>query len=107
MSSLLIVHAHPDDEVFGTGGTIARYARDGHRVTVVYGTSGEAGELYHPDYDEEEARHRLGEIRQAEAREACALLGTRDVYFLGYRDSGMRDTEENKHADAFMNADLD
>jgi LmbE family N-acetylglucosaminyl deacetylase len=107
MSTLLIVHAHPDDEVFGTGGTIARYSRTGHRVVVVYATGGEAGEMFHPEIDEDEGRKRLGELRQLEAREACRVLGTEDVYFLGYRDSGMRDTEENKHPGAFMNAELD
>lgn len=105
--TLMVVHAHPDDEVFSTGGTIARYARGGDRVVVVYGTRGEAGEMHHPDFDPEEARPRLGALREEEAREACRLLGTADVYFLGYRDSGMKDSEENQNPDAFMNARLD
>jgi LmbE family N-acetylglucosaminyl deacetylase len=107
VSTLLIVHAHPDDEVFSTGGIIAKYARAGDRVVVVYGTRGEQGEMHDPDRDPEEATPRLGEIREQEAREALAILGATDVYFLGYRDSGMKDTEPNKSPDNFMNASLD
>lgn len=104
---LMVVHAHPDDEVFSTGGILAKYVEAGDRVVVVYSTSGEAGEMYDPDRDLEEATQRLGEIRQEEARKACALLGVTDVVFLGYRDSGMRDTEPNRDPRAFMNASLD
>ncbi len=104
---LMAVHAHPDDEVFSTGGILARYAHAGDRVVVVYGTRGEAGEMHDPDRTEEEAIPRLGEIREAETREACRILGVTDIYFLGYRDSGMKDTEENKNPANFMNAPLD
>jgi N-acetyl-1-D-myo-inositol-2-amino-2-deoxy-alpha-D-glucopyranoside deacetylase len=105
--TLMAVHAHPDDEVFGTGGVLAKYAAAGDRVVVVYGTRGEAGEMYDPARDPEEAKSHLGEIREQEAREACEILGVTEVCFLGYRDSGMRDTEENKNPDNFMNAPLD
>jgi N-acetyl-1-D-myo-inositol-2-amino-2-deoxy-alpha-D-glucopyranoside deacetylase/mycothiol S-conjugate amidase len=104
---LLLLHAHPDDEVFSTGGIIARYARAGDRVVVVYGTRGEQGEMHDPDRDPAEATPRLGEIREAEAREALAILGATDVYFLGYRDSGMKDTDANQDPANFMNAPLD
>jgi N-acetyl-1-D-myo-inositol-2-amino-2-deoxy-alpha-D-glucopyranoside deacetylase len=104
---LMVVHAHPDDEVFSTGGILAKYAAEGHRVVVVYCTRGEAGEMYDDRLDADEAQARLGEIREGESREACAILGVTDVYFLGYRDSGMADTEHNQHPDAFMNAPLE
>jgi LmbE family N-acetylglucosaminyl deacetylase len=104
---LMAVHAHPDDEVFSTGGILAKYADAGYRVVVVYCTRGEVGEIHHPELEPNEARERLGEIREQEARAACALLGVTDVYFLGYRDSGMVDTEDNKHPAAFANAKLD
>jgi N-acetyl-1-D-myo-inositol-2-amino-2-deoxy-alpha-D-glucopyranoside deacetylase len=103
----MAVHAHPDDEVFSTGGTLARYAEEGARVVVVYGTRGESGEIHHPDLDPAEAVNQLGEIREREVREAAAILGVTDVFFLGYRDSGMKDTEDNKKPEAFMNATLD
>jgi len=103
----MVVHAHPDDEVFSTGGLLARHAEAGDRVILVYGTRGEEGEMYHPELDPEEAKARLGEIREAEVREAAAGLGVDEIYFLGYRDSGMRDTEPNQNPAAFMNAPLD
>jgi LmbE family N-acetylglucosaminyl deacetylase len=103
----MAVHAHPDDEVFSTGGILAKSAQEGDRVVVVYCTNGEAGEMHDADLVPEEAMPRLGEIRMEEARRACALLGVTDVFFLGYRDSGMKDTEENAHPAAFANAELD
>lgn len=103
----MVVHAHPDDEVFSTGGSIAKYAEAGVRVVVVYATNGEAGEMHDPDLDPDDALARMGEIRRDEVRRACAVLGTRDLYFLDYRDSGMKDTEDNKNPAAFMNAPLD
>jgi N-acetyl-1-D-myo-inositol-2-amino-2-deoxy-alpha-D-glucopyranoside deacetylase len=104
---LMAVHAHPDDEVFSTGGILARYAADGARVVVVYCTQGEEGEIHHPDLDPEEAKERLGAIRETEAREAARILGIGEVYFLGYRDSGMRDTPSNANPDAFTNAAME
>src|SRR5579875_3604797 len=105
--TLMVVHAHPDDEVFSTGGLLARHAEAGERVVVVYGTRGEEGEMHRADLDPDEARTRLGELREEEVRQAAAILGVKEIYFLGYRDSGMRDTEANANPDAFMNAPLD
>jgi LmbE family N-acetylglucosaminyl deacetylase len=104
---ILILHAHPDDEVFRTAGIFARYAAEGDRVVAVYATRGEAGEMHDPDRVPEEALPRLGKIREEEVRKACAILGVTELYFLGYRDSGMADSDENKRPDAFMNAPLD
>jgi N-acetyl-1-D-myo-inositol-2-amino-2-deoxy-alpha-D-glucopyranoside deacetylase len=103
----MVVHAHPDDEVFGTGGLIARHVDEGDRVAVVYCTSGEAGEIHLPDKSEDEIRPILGELRREEAREALKVLGGAEPYFLRYRDSGMRDTEDNQNPNAFMNAPMD
>lgn len=101
---LLILHAHPDDEVFRTAGIMAKYAAEGARVVAVYATRGEAGEMHDPDHEPDEARARLGEIREQEVKQALQILGVNDVYFLGYRDSGMKDSDENKNPGAFMNA---
>lgn len=105
--TLLVVHAHPDDEVFSTGGLLAKHAAAGDRTVVVYCTNGEAGEVHDERLDPDDARARLGEIRREEVQQACGLLGVSDIRFLGYRDSGMRDTDENKRPDAFMNAPMD
>ena len=104
---LMVVHAHPDDEVFRTAGIYAKYAAAGAHVVAVYATRGEEGEMHDPDLDPEEARVRLGEIREREVRAACAILGVKDVRFLGYRDSGMAGWDTNDNPAAFMNADVD
>ena len=57
MATLLLVHAHPDDEVFSTGGILAKYAASGVHVVVVYATRGEVGEMHHPELNPEEAMH--------------------------------------------------
>jgi N-acetyl-1-D-myo-inositol-2-amino-2-deoxy-alpha-D-glucopyranoside deacetylase len=111
-SGLLLVHAHPDDECFSTGGLIARSIAEGHRVDLVTCTGGEEGEIHDPNLDQTEAQPRLREIRAREL--ACSLdalrgtgSGTLELHLLGYRDSGMMGTESNQRADAFWNADLD
>lgn len=86
------------------GGTLARYADAGEETTVVTATRGEAGEIH--NYDAPDAlRDRLGEIREAELRASCAVLGVTRVELLGYRDSGMAGTEDNGHPEAFSRAD--
>lgn len=103
----MVVHAHPDDEVFRTGGIMAKYAAAGHRVIAVYATRGECGEMHDPDLSAEDALPRLGEIREREVRRACAVFGVHELHFLGYRDSGMRDSDDNKRPDAFCNVPVD
>ncbi len=101
--ALLAVYGHPDDESFGTGGTLALYARQGVRVALACATRGEAGEISDPALATPE---HLGEARERELRCACAHLGVKDLYFLGYRDSGMAGTPDNQHPLAFAQADL-
>jgi len=77
--SLLAIFAHPDDESFTVGGTLARYAAEGAKVSLLCATRGEAGiEGMGP---EEAAR-----VRERELQAACAVLGVREVRFLGYCD---------------------
>jgi N-acetylglucosamine malate deacetylase 1 len=71
--NIVCVGAHPDDPESGCGGTLARYAAAGHRVTVIYLTRGEAGI---PGNSHEEAAR----IRTAEAEAACKLLGAKPVF---------------------------
>ena len=105
MPGLLAFHAHPDDESISMGGTLAEYASSGVRVTVVTATRGEAGEIHNRE-DAEQVRPILGEIREAEERAACAVLGVEDIVFLGFRDSGMMGTDDNSHGDSFWGADF-
>jgi LmbE family N-acetylglucosaminyl deacetylase len=99
--TLLAIFAHPDDEAFGTGGTLARYAGEGVRVALVCATRGEAGAIADPSLATPET---LGQVREAELRCAAEALGISEVLFLGYRDSGMAGTSENEDPRAFVNA---
>lgn len=90
--SVMVIVAHPDDETFGMGGTMAMLAAEGHTVTVVCATRGEVGEISDPALATPEM---LGQVREQELRDAMAVLGVTDVRFLDYRDSGMAGTPEN------------
>jgi LmbE family N-acetylglucosaminyl deacetylase len=105
--TILAVRPHPDDEVTGTGGITAYYGRRGVPVGVLTCTLGEEGEIHDLDLDPDEARPRLGQIRERELRASCEVLGVKELRLLGYRDSGMDGTEANKHPQAFCNAPLD
>jgi len=108
---LLLLHAHPDDESIGTGATIARYAAEGARVTLVTCTRGELGEVIPPGLAHlATGGDRLGEHRSTELAAACAALGIDDQRFLGgpgrWRDSGMMGLPSNESPDCFWQADL-
>ncbi|MDI1459879.1 N-acetyl-1-D-myo-inositol-2-amino-2-deoxy-alpha-D-glucopyranoside deacetylase [Catellatospora sp. KI3] len=111
--SILFVHAHPDDESIGTGATMAHYAAQGAKVTLVTCTLGEEGEIHVPALAQLEASQadQLGGYRLTELRAALAALGDIDHRQLGgagrYRDSGMMGTPANEHPRAFWGADLE
>jgi len=104
---LLAVHAHADDETITMGATLAQCADRGIRTAVLCCTDGQLATIYAPDMPEESTRPRLGEIRRAELRAACAILGVDEVHFLGYRDSGMAGEESNNDPASFWRAPLD
>ena len=105
MATMLLVHAHPDDEAISTGGVMMKANADGHRVVLITATRGEVGEIH--NMDEAESRPRLGEIRTEELRHAAEILGVDRQEFLGYRDSGMVDTADNKDPRSFHQAKLE
>ncbi len=100
--SLLAVFAHPDDESLGIGGTLAKYAAEGVKVSLICATRGEEGELNDPNLG---PREQLAEIRERELRCACQVLGITGLYFLGYRDSGMAGTPANDDPRSLVQAD--
>jgi LmbE family N-acetylglucosaminyl deacetylase len=100
---LLAVLAHPDDETFGTGGTLAHYAQLGVKVYLVCATRGEVGEV---EPELLEGYTSVAELREHELRCAAQTLGLTGVFFLNYRDSGMPGTIDNTHPDALFAADL-
>ena len=101
---LLVVLAHPDDESFGMGGTIAFYAQQGVDVYLICATRGEAG-----DVDDEylEGYTSIADMRTAELHCAAKTLGIKQFFFLDYRDSGMQDSPANHHPEALVNAEVD
>jgi N-acetyl-1-D-myo-inositol-2-amino-2-deoxy-alpha-D-glucopyranoside deacetylase len=103
----MTVHAHPDDETIGTGGTMAKAVQAGHRVVLVTCTRGELGEIVVPEMDTSDNHRRLGEIRAGELEAAMGLLGVTEWENLGYRDSGMMDEAGNRDPRSFWQADLD
>jgi len=85
--SAMVIEAHPDDAEFTVAGTVAKWAKEGCRVTYVICTDGNAGSL-----DPDITREKLAEIRRAEQRAACATLGVREVVFLGHDDDQLEPT---------------
>jgi len=101
---ILIVTAHPDDETFGMGGTIAKYQAEGKEISVICATKGEVGEA---DADLLAQYPSMAALRVAEMRCAMQVLGVKDFHFLGYRDSGMPGTQDNDHPQAFIQIPLE
>ena len=99
--TVLAVFAHPDDEGFGCGGTLAALVAGGHRVTLICATNGDVGEISDPALATPET---LPSVRQGELRAAMDLTGIRDVRFLNYRDSGMVGWEDNDHPRSLFQA---
>jgi LmbE family N-acetylglucosaminyl deacetylase len=104
MATVVFLHAHPDDEVTTTGGTMARLAGEGHRVVVVTATRGELGEV--PDGLLADGET-LTDRRVKELAESCRVLGVARQEFLGYHDSGMAGEDSNGRPGAFAVADVD
>jgi LmbE family N-acetylglucosaminyl deacetylase len=102
MATLVVFHAHPDDEATTTGGTIARAADEGHRVVLVIATNGDYGERDGlPEGDS------LIEHRRTEVEASAAVLGIARIAWLGYRDSGLTGWPQNDDPESFHLASLD
>jgi LmbE family N-acetylglucosaminyl deacetylase len=102
--TLVLFHAHPDDECISTGGVIAQAAATGRRAVVVFATRGELGEVQDGVLEPGES---LADRRVAESRRAADILGAARIEFLGYRDSGMEGTPENDAPESFWRSDVE
>jgi LmbE family N-acetylglucosaminyl deacetylase len=81
--TLVAIFAHPDDEAFGTGGTLSKYAHEGVDVHLVIATLGEAGRVADPGIS---LTQPIDVIREQELRCACASYGVKNLHLLGYMD---------------------
>jgi N-acetyl-1-D-myo-inositol-2-amino-2-deoxy-alpha-D-glucopyranoside deacetylase len=107
--TFMAVHAHPDDEVFGTGGTFALLSERGYRTVLVTATLGEEGEIVDPELDDAAKQAmfpRLAEVRRKELQGSVEALKISDSRILGYRDSGMAGTAANNHPESFHQANF-
>lgn len=114
---LMTIHAHPDDEASKGAPTCAMYAAHGVRTVLVCCTGGEEGDLQNPGLrepgqpfhglDAAGEKELLARLRPDELARSAAIIGFSRVAMLGYRDSGMADTEPNRHPESFHMADLD
>src|SRR5271157_3458249 len=93
--TMIFFGAHPDDETFGMGSTLAQYVTAGVKVYYVCSTRGEAGTV-DPEYMNGYAT--IEDLRSAEMRCAAQVLGLAGVIYLGYRDSGMQGAADNKNS---------
>ncbi len=87
---LLCVFAHPDDEVFCAGGTIASYSAQGHEVMVVSATKGDAGQIRDANIA---TRRTLGSVRAGELQQSCQHLGVHQALCLDYGDGTLKDLD--------------
>jgi N-acetylglucosamine malate deacetylase 2 len=84
MATILAVLAHPDDETFICGGTLAKYGHEGHHVVLISATKGEMGRRM--GVPPTESRESIPIVREQELRNSCKALKIEDLRFLGIRD---------------------
>jgi len=100
-ATILACFAHPDDEVFGTGGTFIHYAAQGAAIHLVCATRGDVGEIADPGLATAQT---IAQVRTEELRCSARTLGVQEPILLDYRDSGMAGAPENGDPRAFINA---
>ncbi len=91
MKNIVCVFAHPDDEAFGPGGTIAKFAKKSN-VYILCATKGEAGQ------NSLKEKRKLGEIRADELKRSAKILGVKKVYFLRFEDGTLSNNQYHKLA---------
>ncbi|HWY79985.1 MAG TPA: PIG-L deacetylase family protein [Candidatus Sulfotelmatobacter sp.] len=80
MKPVVGIFAHPDDEAFGPGGTLAQFVKEGREVYVICVTRGDAGENH------SDKTHDIRNIREEEVKASASILGVKDVLFLNFKD---------------------
>ena len=105
--TMLSIHAHPDDEASKGAGSVARYHAEGVHAVLVCCTGGEEGEILNPALDTPEVHRDLAAVRRQELDRATVIIGYDEVVMLGYRDSGMADSEANANPECFAAAPIE
>ena len=103
VSTIVFLHAHPDDEASQTSGTMARAADEGHRVVLVVATDGDHGTAP----DDLAPGETVVDRRRREAEASAHVIGIHRLVRLGYADSGMAGWVQNDHERAFAAADVE
>jgi len=83
---VIFIFAHPDDETFSSGGTIAKLAQKGVTIKLITATKGEEGQLGNPPIA---TKDNIAEIREKELKNAAKILGISKIYFLGFKDGSL------------------
>ena len=99
--SLMAIFAHPDDESFGNGGTLAKYGEEGVLTSLLCATRGEAGEISDPALATPD---NLGQVREQELRLACSILGIRELRFLDYVDGTLGGIDQEECTEKMVRA---
>lgn len=92
--TIVAVFAHPDDETFGPGGTLHKLSKN-NTIYTICATDGSAGENHSNDHT-----HPISDIRHEELKNASRILGVKDVYFLGFKDGTLCNSQYHAIADA-------
>lgn len=101
---LLCVVAHPDDETFGSGSALIKYAAEGAEVYTACATRGDVGEIAEGSDATPET---LSRVREQEYYDAGRVMGVKRSILYGFRDSGMAGTPDNEHLDAFIKVSME
>lgn len=88
MKKIIVFAPHPDDDLIGCGGSIAKHVKQGNEVTIVYMTSGDAGSLKY-------SKNELAEIREEESKKAREIIAINDLIFLKNQDGYLEYNKEN------------
>lgn len=108
--TFMAVHAHPDDEVFDVGGTLAYLSAKGVRTVLVMATLGERGDVVDPGLDEATRQNmfvRLDKIWAQELKASAGALNISEVRLLGFRDTGIGDSKGFNDSASFYHATFD
>lgn len=90
----IFIFAHPDDESFTSGGTIAKLTKEGIEVKLISATKGEVGERGNPPLAN--SNKELGKVREKELKQAGKVLGISEIFFLDYIDGTLKEIPQNE-----------